>query len=216
MVEFLGYLLVSSSVGFALWRGFLYLTKTVIGEWLVRERDSIQNQFAVGLQAMQNQFDERMQALGHERQLVAQREGTAYSRFVQEQGLAMKEIFGHLASMSVHYQMLMGVASWDDEKASELHWNEFSRHGRQAFHAFEMNRIFFSESTCRKIDELYSVLISSQDVLGEVWIHANKPPFRDKLSAALGEAEGHFITVLKESIRRIEVEFRELLKAPDK
>jgi hypothetical protein len=216
MVELFKYLGITAAVAFALWGAFVYLTKTVIGEWLMRERESIQNQFAIGLQAMQNQFDERMGALDHERRLVEQKEGTAYSRFVQDQGLAMKEIFGNLASMNVHYQMLVGVASWDDEKATKLHWSEFARHGRQAFESFERNRIFFSPETCARIDQLYAVFIQSTDVLGEVFVHANMPHVRQKLITALGAAEGHFVTVLKEAVRGIETEFRELMKAPEK
>ncbi|MBK7483691.1 MAG: hypothetical protein IPI72_13350 [Flavobacteriales bacterium] len=165
---------------------------------------------------MQNQFDERMRALDHERRLYEQKEGTAYSRFVQEQGLAMKEIFGNLASMNVHYQMLVGVASWDDEKATKLHWVEFARHGQQAFESYERNRIFFSQETCARIDQLYAVFIQSTDVLGEVFVHANMPHVREKLIAALGAAEGHFVTVLQEAVRGIEAEFRELMKAPEK
>lgn len=216
MVELLKYLGVSAVVAAALWGAFVYLTKTVIGEWLTREREALQNQFAVGLQNMQNQFDERMRALDHERRLFEQKEGTAYNRFVQEQGLAMKEIFGNLASMNVHYQMLIGVAGWDDEKATKLHWSEFARHGQQAFESFERNRIFFSTETCARIDQLYAVYIQSTDVLGEVFVHANMPHVREKLITALGAAEGHFVTVLKEAVRGIETEFRELMRAPEK
>jgi hypothetical protein len=79
-----------------------------------------------------------------------------------------------------------------------------------------MNRIFFSIATCEKLDKLYPVFISSLEVLGKVWVHANKPAFWDKLTAAIGEAEGHFVVVLKESVHSIEVEFRDLMKAPEK